>query len=120
MAAKRRASTESDEADQLENSQVSKRARTEDDSDVEVEVEGVVADGIKRENNRIGKGQSKGRGKGKAKHEDEGDEESDEEQPAADDEDEKKFEETHEERIRASLEKKRQVYGVSLVITYYI
>jgi hypothetical protein len=101
--AKRRVTVDSDE-DQLENSQASKRARTEEDSDDEPQV---------IEPKREKKHATKGKGKARPKGDDESDESDEEEQVAEQDADEdKKFEEENEEAIRAAIEAKRKVQGV--------
>lgn len=103
MANKRRATSDSDGEDQLQDSQASKRARTQDQSDEESEPE---VSQQKRE--KKGKGKTTRRGDGEDDHETE--------QPAAEynEEEEKMFEETHGEAIRARLDAKRKVQGVSL------
>jgi hypothetical protein len=106
--AKRRATVDSDDEDQLENSQASKRARTEEDSDDEPQViESSPAP--KRE-----KHAAKGKAKRKRDDDDDG---SDEEEfnVEGDEEEDKKFEEENEGKIRAAIELKRklEVHGVS-------
>lgn len=101
--AKRRATSDTDEEDQLENSQALKRARTQDESDDEPEMVHP-----KRE-------KTNGKGKGKSKRKNDDDSDSEVEQPTAEqnEEEEKLFEEAHGDAIRAAIEAKRKVHGVS-------
>lgn len=98
MVNKRRATADSDSEDQL--SQPTKRARTNDD-DSEDEV--------------VRPKREKGKGKGKAARRDDDESDEDMQQPTAGDneEEEKQFEEMHGEAIRAALDAKRKVQGVS-------
>ena len=112
--AKRRATSDSDEEDQLENPQASKRARTEDSDDEPQVIESSPP--LKREKRQAVKG------KGKASRQADDEDDSDEEEVEVEqgDEEDKKFEEENEEKIRAAIEAKRKVHGVSSLDVPYL
>ncbi|KII86908.1 hypothetical protein PLICRDRAFT_164325 [Plicaturopsis crispa FD-325 SS-3] len=98
--AKRRAAAASDNGDSSDATPASKRARTQDSDD-----EG--------DNPAPSGREARGKGKRRARrnHEDEDDEDEEVGAAPVDNEEEKQFEETHEERIRAAIEAKRKVHG---------
>ncbi|KAJ7134841.1 P-loop containing nucleoside triphosphate hydrolase protein [Mycena epipterygia] len=96
--AKRRANVDSDDEDpSIDGTPASKRARTADSDD---------------EPAPPTSGRRASKGKGKARRKDDDDDESESENDAVDvEEEDRKFEEEHEETIRAALESRRKVHG---------
>lgn len=108
--AKRRAAADSEDEGihSVNDSPASKRARTEETDDHEEEPAP----------SRHG---PRGNGKGKARHVDEDEDDADEEDQLPADpsvEDDEQFEQRNEKRVRAALDAKRKVHGVSLIYPF--